>query len=146
MASVLEKCPKIWPVVRDVVELEWHFLPNVTVVTPTLVIELGESITFMMPGDTEAHRHTCTHNTHTLCNCLTRHSLTCSVADYFITIHQLICWVLRDSLTIGPLPQPCAVQACSLRTWRLHGESPSITKNLWEELELKMRTPSSQRP
>lgn len=53
---------------------------------------------------------------------------------------------LRVALTIGPLPQPCAVQACSLSTCRLHGSSPSTTKKRWMELEFKICTPSSHRP
>lgn len=65
-------------------------------------------------------------------------------ASYSLLYHA-ICYN-TDWLTIGPLPQPCAVQACSLTTCRLQGESPSTKKNLWEELVFKMRTPSSQRP
>lgn len=52
----------------------------------------------------------------------------------------------RSLLTIGPLPQPRAVQACSLRMCRLQGASPSTVKILWEELEFKTRIPSNQRP
>lgn len=48
--------------------------------------------------------------------------------------------------TIGPLPQPCAVQACSLSMCWLQGSSPSTTKNLCVELEFKIWTPSSHRP
>lgn len=49
-------------------------------------------------------------------------------------------------LTIGPLPQPRAVQACSRSMCRLQGSSPSTTKNLCVELEFKIWTPSSHRP
>lgn len=63
---------------------------------------------------------------------------------FFCSCEWIEC--LRAALTIGPLPQPCAVQACSLSRCRLHGSSLSTTKNRWVELEFRICTPSNHRP
>lgn len=71
------------------------------------------------------------------------------VHDLTETSAQILVWMnecLVVGLTIGPLPQPRAVQACSLSMCRLQGSSPSTTKNLCVELEFKIWTPSSHRP
>lgn len=48
MRPVLKICPKYGLSRETPLSTVWHFLPNVTVATTTLVIELGESITFMV--------------------------------------------------------------------------------------------------
>lgn len=57
--SILEKCPPKYGLSSlSSLRVEWHFLPNVTVATPALIIEQGESITFMMPAWWQSHTWT----------------------------------------------------------------------------------------
>lgn len=83
VGSILEICPKIWPVVRGVAENGVAFPTKCHCRYETLVIELKESITLWQ-------RLTYWH-THSLCRCLS--GVLCSVAMFFFLLqHYSALW------------------------------------------------------
>lgn len=160
-----KNAPKIWPVVRDIMEsgLTFSTKCHCRQTSPRYRVEQIDQL--LTPGDTHTghKQHTnigvCSNfiNLHEVSN--ERYNTTILLLltlPRFLPITKVTCliqhmlyfgeWVTVSVLTIGPLPQPCAVQACSRSTCRLQGSSPSTTKKRWLELEFKICTPSSHRP